>query len=241
MAKHTITTADKIYVGNAKHPQALNAANNLDGVGVSGKGVPITIIYQANMGTPVVSSGAADNKILLSSSLTGGTAVTVMTGSFAVAGVANMDVPRAVIAAWTTSSTITVTGKDLYGRVQIESMASPGTAFNGKKAFSSVTSILFSASVTSCTVGVSNILGMPHKVNGKFDFLAFYPDAGANEIATATYVAPDVTAVSAITGDTRGTINPATAPNGSIRYRAWYKYAGLAADSDAYGLLPFGN
>ncbi len=70
------------------------------------------------------------------------------------------DVPRNVVAAWTTAAIITVTGYDEYGVLMIEKSGS-GTSFTGKKAFKKITSIAVSANVTSLTVGSGDVLGLP--------------------------------------------------------------------------------
>lgn len=71
-----------------------------------------------------------------------------------------LDVPRAVNAAWTTASVLTITGKDEYGDVIVEQSAS-GTSHTGKKAFAEITSISSSASITLATVGWGDVLGLP--------------------------------------------------------------------------------
>lgn len=71
-----------------------------------------------------------------------------------------LDVPRALTASWTTTSILTITGKDEYGDVIIEKSAS-GTSHTGKKAFASITSITSSASITSAIVGFGDVLGLP--------------------------------------------------------------------------------
>lgn len=71
-----------------------------------------------------------------------------------------LDVPRNVVAGWTGSAVLTVTGKDEYGDVMVEASAS-GTTFTGKKAFKEITSIAVSGNVTSLTVGTGDVLGLP--------------------------------------------------------------------------------
>lgn len=164
-----------------------------------------------NLGSPLT---AAANAHLLSASLTaasGGVAPT--TG--ALAGV--NDVPRNIVAAWTGTSVLTVTGLDEYGNVMHESSAS-GTSFTGKKAFKSISLVAVSADVTALTVGNGVVLGLP----------VFLPEAscvigesqdGAKPTAGTT-VAGDLTnPATATTGDTRGTYNPNAAPDGSKGYQ----------------------
>lgn len=88
-----------------------------------------------------------------------GTDVTIQSDGSAALGVA-----RNVTAAWTTTSVMTVVGKDILGNTMSEASAS-GTSFTGKKAFKSITSINFSISVTSCTVGYGDVLGLPVAVH----------------------------------------------------------------------------
>lgn len=76
----------------------------------------------------------------------------------ALAGTA--DVPRNVVAAWTGTGVLTITGTDRYGNAMVESSAS-GTSLNGKKAFKTVTGISSSANITSLTVGTGKKIGLP--------------------------------------------------------------------------------
>lgn len=70
------------------------------------------------------------------------------------------DVPRNVVASWTGTAVLTVTGKDEHDNTIVESSAS-GTSFTGKKAFAEITNIAVSADVTSLTVGTGDVLGLP--------------------------------------------------------------------------------
>lgn len=141
---------------------------------------------------------------------------TGINGALATGGVATFDVPRNVVAAWTGTSVITITGTDEYGAVLRESSAS-GTSLTGKKAFKTVTGIAVSADVTGLTVGSGVVLGLP----------SFQPYAAGNVLkeiqdganATAgTFVAGVTTAATATTGDVRGTWAPNGTPNGTINF-----------------------
>lgn len=111
-----------------------------------------------SLGAPIT---AAANGISVSQSVTVATTpLATITGASASGGIATLDVPRAVVAAWTGTSVLTVTGKDEYGQTVIEASAS-GTSLTGKKAFKTVTSCSFSADVTSATVGTGDVLGLP--------------------------------------------------------------------------------
>jgi hypothetical protein len=86
------------------------------------------------------------------------TTVAAAIAAAALGGVA--DIPRNVVAAWTGTAVLTVTGTDEYGNSVVESSAS-GTTFTGKKSFKTVTGISVSANVTSLTVGTGEKLGLP--------------------------------------------------------------------------------
>jgi hypothetical protein len=89
-----------------------------------------------------------------------------------------LDVPRNVVAAWTGTAVLTVTGKDEYGDIMIESSGS-GTSFTGKKAFKEITAISVSANVTSLTVGTGDVLGLPVFVDKSARILAELKDGVA--------------------------------------------------------------
>jgi hypothetical protein len=88
------------------------------------------------------------------------TPLAVINGALASGGVATMDTPRNVVAAWTGAAVLTITGTDVYGDTLIEVSAS-GTSHTGLKAFKTITSCSFSANVTSATIGSGNVLGLP--------------------------------------------------------------------------------
>lgn len=139
----------------------------------------------------------------------------VIAGALATGGVATFDVPRNVVAGWTNTAVITVTGTDEYGNVVVESSGS-GTSFTGKKAFKTVTQVRVSANVTGLTVGSGVVLGLPVFLPDVADVFREIMDGVA---ATAgTLAAGDQTAATATTGDVRGTYSPNSAPNGSRVY-----------------------
>lgn len=155
-------------------------------------------------------------------------------GAIAAAALAgSADVPRNVVAGWTGTAVLTVTGTDYRGEVMTESSAS-GTTFAGKKAFATVTDISVSVDVTGLTVGTGDVLGIPLVLTGKYDVLSFYADT-TEEAATATFVAADKNAATATTGDVRGTVSPATAPNGSANFYLWMHVQNPDTDRNLYG------
>lgn len=172
-----------------------------------------------NLGAPVAASAAG-----LSASASIGAA-----GSAVLLQSGILDVPRNVVGAWTTNSTVVVTGKDAYGRTVVESVTG-AAAFTGKKAFKSITSITSSAAITAATFGWGDVLGLP----------VLLPQVGlvCKELqdgvaATAgTVVAGVVTAATATSGDVRGTYDPNAAADGS---KAFTLIALLPTPSDLGG------
>lgn len=119
---------------------------------------------------------------------------------------------RNVVAAWTGTAVITITGTDFYGNVLKESSAS-GTSLTGKKAFKTITGISVSANVTALTVGTGVLLGLPIFLESPAHAVCEILD-GAK--ATAGTIVGGVTSTAtATTGDVRGTVSPNSAPNGS--------------------------
>lgn len=91
----------------------------------------------------------------------------------ALAGVA--DVPRNVVAAWTGTAVLTITGYDEFDKLVVEKSAS-GTSLTGKKAFKRVTGISVSANVTALTVGTGVVFGLPVFVPSVANVLAELQD-----------------------------------------------------------------
>jgi len=118
-------------------------------------------LINVNLGSP---DTADANGIVESQDLTSAGVFSVnTTAAAAIAAAAlagTLDVPRNIVAAWTTTAVLTVTGTDEYGNTIVESSAS-GTSFTGKKAFKTVTDISSSANITSLTVGTGDVLGLP--------------------------------------------------------------------------------
>lgn len=216
MTAHTLSNADEFYVGNAYEAAVVGGR----------RGVKLTPIIQVDLGIPAAASA---NAVSLSQSVSSGVAA-LLNGALG----ATLDVPRTLVGAWTNTAIVTVTGRDVYGKVLVESSAS-GTSFTGKKAFKTITSVVFNASVTGATIGTGALLGLPYRLGGKYDILAGYMDTTL-ENASSTVAAADTTTVSATTGDVRGTYSPATAPNGSRQYRVWMKVFGLKNRAESYGI-----
>ena len=128
--------------------------------------------------------GAADvldaNGVIISQDLTAAGVFSVnVTAAAAIAAGAlagTFDVPRCLQAAWTTTSVLTFTGTDEYGKVIVENSAS-GTSHTGTKAFKTITDVSASISVTSLTVGTTDVLGLPFYV-GNASEIMFELEAG---------------------------------------------------------------
>lgn len=223
--RHTISRADLLFSGSAYYPPAFSVP-----------GLPVDLSNYVSFGAV---TAAAANSVCTSQSSSGGTNALAINGALATSGVATPDVPRNIVAAWTTAAVITVTGTDYYGQTQTEQSAS-GTSFTGKKGFKTVTAVTFSTAVTLATVGTGVKLALPYRVdtNGILDALTDnLPDV------TYTFVPADTTSpATSTTGDVRGTIAASTAPNGTHQYavnlRISDRTGGVGKQVGAYGVTP---
>lgn len=211
----------------------------LDRIGVgTGNAAGVTLADPASMAvlTPVeIVLGAPDTAdadgVCASQAGTAATAMTI-NGALASGGVATFDVPRNVVAAWTNTATLTVTGTDEYGNTVVETSGS-GTSMAGKKAFKTITSVVPSANITGATVGTGDVLGLPVFVSSPDHIVAEIEDGAA---ATAGAVVAGVTATpTATTGDVRGTYDPNSAADGSKEFRV----VALVADPGDKGLTQY--
>lgn len=177
---------------------------------------PMTVIA-VNLGAP---GAASANNIKTSAAQTAAAgAVAPAGGALVAGGVATLDAPtgRNVVAAWTGAAVLTVRGTDIYGKPMSEASAS-GTAFTGKKAFATVTSIQVSADVTGLTVGTGAVLGLPVYTPSAALVLKELQDNAAAVAGTIVAGLNNVTKSTTTTGDIRGTYAPNAAPDGSKVY-----------------------
>lgn len=169
-------------------------------------------VIMVNLGAPDV---ADPDGVCASQAGTASTAMTIA-GALASGGVATFDKPRNVVAAWTNTAVLTVTGTDEYGNVVVESSAS-GTSMAGKKAFKTVTSVVPSANITGATVGTGDVLGLPFYLPGTAHVIRELQDGAP---ATAGTVVAGVSATpTATTGDVRGTYDPNAAADGAKAFQ----------------------
>lgn len=199
----------------------LNIAGSADAPAsiVDPKRVSFMPLMRLDLGTP---DTADDNGIVESQNLT----TLGVYSTLAFNGVygdpygnlkAVLDVPRNVVAGWTGTAILTVTGKDEYGDVIVEKSAS-STSFTGKKAFKEITSITTNADITALTVGTGDVLGLPVFLPGTTHITAEIVDgviaptgdtialvatspslADAGQVYVAAPVAGDIVAVYAVT------------------------------------------
>lgn len=202
------------YNGSTTIPAGSTVTFQFDAMGGGGlKAVPGNVYrtdaltpVAVKLGTPITAD--ADGVCASQAITSAGT----INGALATGGVATFDVPRNVVAAWTNTAVLTVTGTDEYGNVLKESSAS-GTSMTGKKAFKTVTAVASSASITGATVGTGDVLGLPFFLH-QAGLITRELEDGA--LATAgTTVAGDNSVGTATTGDVRGTYDPNSACNGS--------------------------
>ncbi len=168
-------------------------------------------VYEIDLGSPNAPSA---NAVALSQSVASTTFV--LNGALVAGGVATFDVPRAVVAAWTNTAIITITGTDEYGRTMSEVSAS-GISHAGKKAFKTITSVSANASITGATVGTGDVLGLPVFLPSTALILKELEDGAAATAGTA--VAGIVTKSTTSSGDVRGTYDPNSACDGSKGFK----------------------
>jgi len=149
----------------------------------------------------------------------------------ALAGVA--DVPRNVVAAWTGTAIITVTGKDQYGNTIVEKSGS-GTSLTGVKAFKQVTGISVSANVTSLTVGTGNVLGLPVYLPSRSNVLAEIVDGAVAGDLGRVVIPFQITQTDVLAGTEQQLFSPIT---GRVTRVATVVQTALAATAGEIGVV----
>lgn len=127
------------------------------------KMIPVSV----NLAAPTTASSTC---VSASQSVALGAAF-LLNGALATNGVVTFDYARNVVAAWTTTAILTITGTDILGRTLVETTAS-GTSHTGKKAFKTVTSVTSNASITSATIGNGVVFGLPFRVDNERQVLS---------------------------------------------------------------------
>lgn len=233
-SRHTITTADQLYAGNAYHPGA-----SPDGR----RGILLSHMLAVKLGAVA----AVDADGVCAAQAVAGAANLAIAGALASGGSVTFDVPRSwqavSSAAGDTTQTVTVTGADDYGVTVVETKTLNGTTpVFGAKAFKTVASVRVSAACAgSISAGSSTVLGLPVKAHTKGDVLGCFVD-GVPE-ATLTVVAglSASTTATATNGDVRGTVTPNTAPNGAKQFTVQIAVTDHASAKGAYGVAQYGG
>lgn len=209
----------------ASFPQVIQGSSGpYGGVGSLVNAVTATITVG---GQPPILATA--NSIAVSQAVTGGVAA-LLNG--ATAGI--LDVPRNIVASWTTAATVTITGTDAQGQPQTEALSTPGGS-TGKKAFATVTSIVPSVSITALIVTTGKALGLPFAVRSGDVFAMSLADAAdASVLAAADGTYPATTT----TGDVRGTLSPAGAFDGVKFFSALIKPIDANVQAWLFGVPP---
>lgn len=245
MLKHLFSKGSQLYYGLGRYAPLF---------GINGRtGAPLTPLTQVSLGAPITldtdglmaaATGAElpnDETITYTFSTDGGTTPLDGANTDGILDTARnvtLDVSHATSIV---AMTVLVTGKDTYDAVMSEllTVTATGTskAVNGKKAFKQITSIAVASAADATTntlnVGWGDVLGLPYKLDGAYDVVSFFADT-TEESASATFVAGDTTVATTTTGDTRGTVTPNTATDGSVEYRVWMR---VSDASSAEGLV----
>lgn len=220
MPRHTITRADDVRSGNAV------SANR------AVRGAPVTNLVIESF-APILADadGISASQGVLAATAAGA----LINGALASAGAVVFDVPRNVVAAWTNTAVITITGTDVHDAPMVEVSAS-GTSHTGNKAFKTVTKITVSADVTGFTAGSGAKLGLTYrpKIGGFIRGRLNEDSADAG-----TYVPPIRTTSTATTVDVRGTYAYAGTADGTNRFTVLYLVDNGPANEDLFGIAQY--
>jgi len=186
------------------------------GVGPMGRVYIWDTIPQALQTNNIAASQAPSGAGALT--LTAGTGVTSVVRADGTT-VLQLDVPRALqVNCSTTARAFTVTGYDYYGQAMSEviTVATPGTAVFGLKAWYQVSSVTIAGSATAAVVGTSDVLGFPVRViDAGYLISNIWNNTLDND--AGTFAAAVTATATSTTGDVRGTYKPSSATNGSKR------------------------
>lgn len=177
-------------------------------------GIPISPVFRYTVVPAALSANgvAASQAVAAAGNLT-------LNGALVTAGVAVLDVPRAVSIVSTnagdTTQTATVAGLSVYGGPMSEVITFNGTTtVNGKKAFKKITSVRVSAALAgNGAVGVSDVIGLPYRAPSR-DYVLTAQNGAF--VTTGTFAGADTTSpATTTTGDVRGTFVPPAANDGT--------------------------
>lgn len=232
--------SDNLAVGDAYY-------NRVDGVSdTQYRGV---VIASSSAAPKIVKFGtvdaAASTGICAAATATGAKVLSA-TGSLVSGGVATLDVARAVSLTSTDDNSgvnFTITGTDEYGATMIETVVGPNaTTVYGVKAFKTVSEVKSDDAVaTSVSVGSSNILGFPYRVDSKGCVISLSADGVPASAATIVAGLSTTGVSTATTADVRGTITTTSAtPNGTIEFTAVIEVNPTSKEK-LYGVAQYGE
>lgn len=253
--------SSSLFVGNGYEPTVY--------AGLGRKGVPVTLLTLVSLGSPIApdtnalvvgctSTNMPNNSTKTYSAATTGVAApcndagaptitTITTSTGTTATVWPLTWPRNVTT--TTSSAaadtvFTVTGYDVYKVKMVEAItiASGQSATAGLKAFAYIESIAIysSGNVTSdtATVGFGDVLGLPYLATKVADVVRVFFNEANDAAGVVKGVATDPS--TATLGDVRGTIDPASACDGSL-IEVWMHVRDPSTPEGIRGVAQYGG
>lgn len=228
MSKNTISNANELFFGPWYKP-----GSSIDTAGQTrdGKGIQLRPMIKFDLGDPIAADAdalidaATGAEVPNASTVTYTFDGTTTTGGSSPQDGANqsgvLDIARNVTctisatgAAWSAA----ITGTDINGDTLAKtvSVAANETSGATSAAFKTVTQVALTSTgnLTSNTVdvGFGDVFGLPVVLENKSDLITFFN--GAVD-ASATIVTGVTTTGTASSGDTRGTVDPNSAANGS--------------------------
>jgi len=227
MGEHHITRAANLAYGPAYYPRARRTP-----------GLPVQPVNFHDFGVIVT----ADADGVCAAQAIAGAVNALINGALAAAGVATFDVARNVVAvsanAGDTTQTLTITGTDDYGETIVATLALNGTTpVVGLKAFKTITRVAASAALAgNLTVGSGVLIGLRHRVD-RGGLIIAKTDNATDAATFAPAIATDP--ATAATGDVRGTVSFAAAPNSARAFTVFYKIGNARTKVGAYGVAQF--
>lgn len=266
MSKHHLSRADELFQGGGHFPPMFSS-NGRHGVPVTlltkiDLGAPVAALATGLLSAATSAEAPNANTITYTTADVGASPMdsasipsvaTIQASDGSSASVITLDVPRNLSLNVTHASSIvattaTVTGYDEWGQKMVElfTVTATGTTKTvaGKKAFKHILSVALTAAgdatANTYNLGWGDVLGLPYKLADKSDLLAVFGD-GTQEMATSTVVAAVTTTATNATGDVRGTVEPATATNGTKTFYVWMHVADKNTIAGMKGVDQYGG
>ena len=233
--KHHISHAEQLFWGAAFHPG--HFAQN------GRKGMKVSLPVWVNIGAPdlgdvdsiidaATSPELPDTETVTYTPDTDNTSPTdgaLGDSTITIDGVLywELDVPRNIVCQTTHGSsivamTVAATGLDQYYEPMSETITIAATGTDetdaGTKAFKYLRSVAITAvadaEANTLNVGFGDVLGLPYRADFNDQVIVF---ENGDPLGSGTFAAADDTAATATTDDVRGTLDPNTALNGTVR------------------------